>query len=52
MPAAPAESLRQAHLFEELAATDEQTVAAIDARLATAASKLEAAIDAVIARPG
>jgi len=47
---APAESLRQAKLFEELAAADEQTVAAIDARLAAAARKLEAAVDAVIAR--
>ena len=47
---APAESLRQANLFEELAAADEQTVAAIDARLAAAARKLEAAVDAVIAR--
>jgi hypothetical protein len=33
-----------------LAAVDEQTVAAIDARLAAAARKLEAAVDAVIAR--
>jgi argininosuccinate lyase len=49
---APAESLRQAGLFEELTAADEQTVAAIDARLAAAARKLEAAVDAVIARPG
>jgi argininosuccinate lyase len=47
---APAESLRQAKLFEELAAADEQTVASIDARLAAAARKLEAAVDAVIAR--
>ena len=47
---APAESLRQGKLFEDATAADEQTVAAIDARLAAAARKLEAAVDAVIAR--
>jgi argininosuccinate lyase len=47
---APAESLRQAKLFEEATAADEKTVAAIDARLAQAAAKLEAAVDAVIGR--
>ena len=47
---APAESLRQAGLFEAVTATDENTVAAIDARLADAARKLESAVDAVIAR--
>jgi argininosuccinate lyase len=47
---APAESLRQNKIFEKATDVDEKTVAAIDARLAEAARKLEAAVDAVIAR--
>ena len=47
---APAESLRQADVFEAGSAVDEKTVAAIDARIAESARKLEAAVDAVIAR--
>ncbi|HET7097524.1 MAG TPA: argininosuccinate lyase [Casimicrobiaceae bacterium] len=47
---APAESLRQAALFEEGLAADARTVAGIDARLEAAARSLEAAVDAVIAR--
>jgi len=45
---APAESLRQADLFARGLADDERTVAAIEARLAEAARKLEAAIDSLI----
>jgi argininosuccinate lyase len=48
-PAAP-ESLRQAQLFEDGLSRDDEVVAAIDARLAAAARKLESAVDAVIAR--
>lgn len=47
---AKAESLRQAKFFEEGTAQDEKLVAAIDARLAAAARKLEQAVDAVIAK--
>lgn len=47
---APAESLRQAALFESALAGDDEIVHGIDARLAEAAGKLEAAIDAIIAR--
>jgi len=47
---AKAESLRQAKLFEDITTADEQIVADIDARLAEAARKLEAAVDAVIAK--
>jgi len=47
---APAESLRQASLFEAATAADENTVAAIDARIAESQRKLEAAVDAVINR--
>ena len=47
---APSESLRQARLFEQALVTDEQTVAAIEARRAEAAAKLEAAVDAIIGR--
>src|SRR5688572_6003485 len=49
---AHAESLRQAKLFEDALATDEKLVAGIDERLTNAAHKLEAAVDAVIARGG
>ena len=45
---APAESLRQTDLFARGLADDERTVAAIEARLAEAARKLEAAIDSLI----
>jgi len=45
---APAESLRQAALFETALAADERTVAAIDERLAGAARALEAAVDAIV----
>jgi argininosuccinate lyase len=45
---APAESLRQADLFARGLADDEGTVAAIEARFAEAARKLEAAIDSLI----
>jgi len=45
---APAESLRQADLFERGLQTDETTVAGIGARLAEAARKLEAAVDAML----
>jgi argininosuccinate lyase len=48
---APSESLRQADLFAKILVDDEQTVAGIDARLADAAAKLEAAVDAIIASP-
>jgi len=47
---APAESLRQAALFEDGLVTDERCVADIDARLEAAARSLEAAVDAVIAK--
>lgn len=47
---APAESLRQAAVFEEITAADEKTVAAIDARRAESERKLEAAVDAILAR--
>jgi argininosuccinate lyase len=47
---APAESLRQAALFECALDRDEAAVAAIEARLAAAAARLEAAIDAIIGR--
>jgi len=47
---APAESLRQASLFEAATTADENTVAAIDARIAESQRKLEAAVDAVINR--
>jgi argininosuccinate lyase len=46
---AKAESIRQADLFAAALAADEAVVAGIDARLAAAEGKLEAAIDAVIA---
>jgi argininosuccinate lyase len=46
---AKVESLRQAGLFEDATAADEKIVAGIDERLAAAAGKLEAAVDAVIA---
>ncbi|MGH8619292.1 MAG: argininosuccinate lyase [Burkholderiales bacterium] len=46
---AKAESLRQAALFETALAADERSVTGIDTRIAEAARKLEAAIDAVIA---
>jgi len=47
---APAESLRQAALFEESLVADERIVADIGTRLEDAARKLEAAVDAVIAK--
>ena len=47
---APAESLRQATVFEEITSADEKTVAAIDARRAESERKLEAAVDAILAR--
>jgi argininosuccinate lyase len=47
---AKTESLRQAQLFEDAAAADERAVAGIDARLAESARKLEAAMDAIIAK--
>jgi argininosuccinate lyase len=47
---APAESLRQAALFEENLAADERIVADSNARLEAATRSLEAAVDAVIAR--
>jgi argininosuccinate lyase len=46
---APAESLRQARLFEDGLVADEQLVAGIDAHLEAAAAKLEAAVEAGIA---
>ncbi|MGH7388579.1 MAG: argininosuccinate lyase [Candidatus Rokuibacteriota bacterium] len=49
---APAESLRQATLFETALAADERSVAAIEGRLAEAAHKLESAVDAIIERSG
>jgi argininosuccinate lyase len=48
---APAESMRQADLFAGALDNDERTVAAIRQRLAQAAAKLEAAVDAIIGRP-
>lgn len=47
---APSESLRQAELFERALDRDETTVAAIESRLAAAATRLEAAIDAIVGR--
>jgi len=47
---APAESLRQAALFETALVADDGTVAGIDARIADAGRKLEAAIDAIVGR--
>ena len=47
---APSESLRQAQLFEQALVADEQTTVAIEARLAEAARKLEAAVDTIIGR--
>ena len=47
---AKAESLRQAKFFEDATAADEKIVAAIDERLATAARKLEQAIDAIVSK--
>jgi hypothetical protein len=44
------ESLRQARVFGEALARDEQIVSGIDERLVTAARKLEEAVDAIIAR--
>ena len=43
------ESLRQADVFATALTQDDQSVASIDARLADAARKLEAAIDGIIA---
>jgi argininosuccinate lyase len=45
---APKESMRQADLFEQLLARDEQEVDAIEARLAESRRKLRAAADAII----
>jgi argininosuccinate lyase len=45
---APSESRRQADLFERALAQDEAVVAGIEERLATAATKLEAAVDAIV----
>lgn len=45
---APSESVRQAALFAEGLAQSEQTVSAIDERLATAATKLRRAVDAIV----
>ena len=45
---APAESMRQATLFETALAGDERTVATIEERFAAAARTLEAAVDAII----
>ncbi|HXG15601.1 MAG TPA: argininosuccinate lyase [Calidithermus sp.] len=47
---APAESLRQADRFAARLAEDEATVAAIEARLAEAARRLERAVDAILGR--
>lgn len=47
---APSESARQARLFDEALTADERTVATIEARLAGAAAKLEAAVDTIIGR--
>ena len=46
---APAESLRQSDLFERGLQADEATVGGVRTRLAEAARKLEAAIDAILA---
>ena len=48
---APAESLRQADLFERALETEEAAVAAMHARVAESARKLETAIDAILGRP-
>lgn len=48
---APAESLRQADHFAAGLAADEATVAAIEAHLAGAAARLEAAVDAITGLP-
>jgi len=45
---APAESMRQADLFLLGTVDDEKIVAAIDARLAESARKLEGAVDAIL----
>ena len=47
---APAESLRQAELFERGLQADETTVAAINERLGAAGRKLETAIDAILGK--
>jgi argininosuccinate lyase len=47
---APSESRRQAGVFEQALADDEKTVADIEARLAEAGRRLEAAVDAIIGR--
>ncbi|MBI2206984.1 MAG: argininosuccinate lyase [Candidatus Rokubacteria bacterium] len=47
---APHESLRQADLFTRTLAADEEIVAGIETRLATAATKLEAAVDAIVGK--
>jgi len=47
---APAESLRQADLFERGLETDEATVAAINERLGAAGRRLEAAVDAILGK--
>ena len=47
---APAESLRQADLFERGLQADETTVAAINERLGLAGRKLEAAVDAILGK--
>jgi argininosuccinate lyase len=47
---APSESLRQAGLFQDALAADEEVVTGVDLRLANAARNLEQAVDAVIAR--
>ncbi len=47
---APAESLRQADLFDQGLAADEAAVAAIHARLGEAARKLEGAIDDILGK--
>lgn len=47
---APSESLRQADVFQRALERDEGIVSDIDARLAAAAARLEAAVDAIIGR--
>jgi argininosuccinate lyase len=47
---APSESERQARLFADALAGDERIVADIEARLAEAAAKLDAAVDTIIGR--
>jgi len=47
---APAESLRQADLFERGLGADEATVAAINERLGAAGRKLEAAVDVILGK--